>query len=37
MEFSFVDVILLCSENGHVSVTHVDIFRVASVRIRICL
>jgi len=30
MHFGFMNVILLCSDHRHVSVTHVAIFRVAS-------
>jgi len=33
MQFGFMNVILLCSDNRHVSVTHVAIFRVVSASI----
>jgi len=35
MHFGYMNVILLCSDKRHFSVTHVAIFRVVSVSIKI--
>jgi len=37
MHFGYMNVILLYSNYQHVSATHVDIFRMVSARIQICV